>query len=437
MRVNEDMDSTLDLSNESGAGSIRSEVTKHQAARRKEARREKAGRLSVASETDRVDWQFILFISALAAIGLVMVVSASVSQAERLLGDALYYGRSQSIFMVIGIVAGAVVWKIPLSQWERHGPTLLLVAFGLLLIVLVPGIGKNVNGSQRWIDIGISVQPSEIFKVAVIVYLAGFFVRKGEQINTRLSVFLVPLAIAALAAAALLSEPDFGATVVVAGTIVVMMFIAGVRLGQLMLVGAVLIPAGAAAILMSPYRATRLLSFTNPWDDPFRTDFQLTQSLIAVGRGSWDGVGIGSSVQKMAYLPEAHTDFVFAVLAEETGLIGVTLVIVLFSLIVGRCFKIARDADRAGHEFGAHVATGIGFWLGLQAFINIGANMGVLPTKGITLPLFSYGGSSLVMVSVACALVLRVYRESSEQSADEFRRVVATRLESQEAYAHG
>lgn len=420
--MNEDMDSTLDLTLNTGSETSESVSTK---------------RILAVSDSERVDWRFLLLIFSLASIGLVMVFSASVSQAERLLGDALFYGRNQSLFLVIGLVAGSVVWKIPLNTWERIGPALLLFAFFLLLIVLIPGVGKNVNGSQRWIDLGFSVQPSEIFKVAVIIYLAGFFVRKGDQVRTRVGVFFVPLAITIAASALLLSEPDFGATVVVAGTVVVMMFIAGVKLGQFALVIAVCIPAALAAILLSPYRASRLMSFTNPWDDPFHTDFQLTQSLIAVGRGSWNGVGLGSSVQKMAYLPEAHTDFVFAVLAEETGLIGVTIVIGLFGLIVARCFKIARDAERVGHDFGAHLATGIGFWLGLQAFINIGANIGVLPTKGITLPLFSYGGSSLVMVSVACALVLRVHRESSEQSVADFKRIFEARQYSHGEYARG
>jgi len=193
------------------------------------------------------------------------------------------------------------------------------------------------------------------------------------------------------------------------------------------------IPAGLLAILVSPYRKSRLLSFTNPWDDPFATDFQLTQSLIAVGRGSWDGVGLGNSVQKMAYLPEAHTDFVFAVFAEEMGFVGVALLLLLFSMIVARCFKIARDADRAGLVFGSHLATGIGFWLGFQAFINIGANMGILPTKGITLPLFSYGGSSVLAVCIACGIVLRVSRETAMSTESELTRRVSDRVEAQSA----
>ncbi|OED40678.1 cell division protein FtsW [Chromatiales bacterium (ex Bugula neritina AB1)] len=383
-------------------------------------------------EKNTVDWYFVVVVSVLAAVGLVMVFSASITQSEGSIEKTLIYGRNQSMFLALGVCAGAIVWRIPLSVWERLGPLLLVGVFAALVLVLIPGIGTNVNGSQRWIRFGVSVQPSEMYKVAVIIFMAAFFVRKGEQIRTRLGVFLTPLGIAAMSAIVLLLEPDFGATVVVTATIVAMMFIAGVRFVHLLAVSAVLVPAAIAAILMSPYRKTRLFSFLNPWDDPFDTDFQLTQSLIAVGRGSWDGVGLGSSVQKMAYLPEAHTDFVFAVMAEETGLIGVTLVIGLFALIVMRCFRIARNAERVGHDFGAHLATGIGFWFGLQTFINIGSNMGILPTKGIPLPLFSYGGSSMIMVCVACALVLRVSRESSEQMAQDFSRAVARRLEALE-----
>lgn len=383
----------------------------------------------ILTERQSVDWVLLGLLFTLAAIGLVMVFSASIAQAERILDDATYYGRMQAIYIVIGFVAAAIVWRVPLDTLEKYGPWLLFVGFVLLALVLLPFIGKSVNGSRRWIQLGLSFQPSEYFKLAIIVYLAGYFVRKGSQIQTDVSVFLVPLAISALAALLLLLEPDFGATVVIGATAVIMMFVAGCRLWHFILTMAVIVPLGIIAILSSPYRKSRLLSFVNPWDDPFATDFQLTQSLIAVGRGSWDGVGLGNSVQKMAYLPEAHTDFVFAVFAEEMGFIGVALLVLLFALIIGRCFKIARDADRAGLVFGSHLATGIGFWLGLQAFINIGANMGVLPTKGITLPLFSYGGSSVLAVSVACAIVMRVSRETAELTENEFARSIAERME--------
>ena len=385
--------------------------------------------VQVLTERQRVDWVLLSLLGALAALGLVMVFSASVAQAERLLEDATYYGRLQAIYLAIGFVAALIVWRIPLDVFEEYGPALLCLGFLLLFLVLLPFVGKSVNGSRRWIQLGFSFQPSEFFKIAIVVYLAGYFVRKGNQIKSDLAVFLVPLGIAGIAAILLLLEPDFGATVVVTATVVCMMFVAGCRWWHFLVTIAVVVPLGVVAILVSPYRKSRLLSFVNPWDDPFATDFQLTQSLIAVGRGSWDGVGLGNSVQKMAYLPEAHTDFVFAVFAEEMGFIGVALLISLFAMIVARCFKIARDADRAGLVFGSHIATGVGFWFGSQAFINIGANMGILPTKGITLPLFSYGGSSVLAVGIACGFVMRVNREVALQTERELARGVADRME--------
>ena len=392
---------------------------------------------TVLSEDQYVDWKFLLLVTLLASLGLVMVFSASISLSERLMQDPVFFGRNQSLFLLLGIGAATVAWKVPLELWERVGPILLGIGFFLLVIVLIPGIGKNVNGAQRWIDIGFSVQPSEIFKLAVIVYLAGYFVRRGDQIRTQPTSLLTPLGIVAVAGFLLLQEPDFGATVVIASTVVAMVFIAGVKLRYFLLVAAGSIPLVIALIYMSPYRRTRLFSFVNPWDDPFATDFQLTQALIAIGRGSWSGVGLGNSVQKMAYLPEPHTDFVFSVLAEEAGLIGVSVVLGLFALIVSRCFRIARDAERVGHLFSAHLVTGIGFWIGLQAFINVGANMGVLPTKGITLPLFSYGGSSVIMVCAACGLVMRVSRETAMQTALDLKHSVENRRGSMQGYVRG
>ncbi|MEM7255837.1 MAG: putative lipid II flippase FtsW [Pseudomonadota bacterium] len=382
----------------------------------------------ISTERNSVDWVFVLLVGLLATLGLVMVFSASISLSERLHEDAIKLGRNQTMYLCLGIAAVAVVWKVPLQVWERYGAVLLGVGLLSLCVVLIPGVGKSVNGAQRWIDIGVSVQPSEFFKLAIVLYLAGFLVRKGEQIRNDWVVFATPLLIAVLAAALLLNQPDFGATVVVTFTILAMMFIAGVRMKHFFIVFSLAIPVALAAIYASPYRRTRLMSFTNPWDDPFDTDFQLTQALIAIGRGSFNGVGLGNSVQKMAYLPEPHTDFVFAVTAEELGLVGVTIVLSLFALIVSRCFRVARNAERAGHLFASHMVAGIGFWLGFQTFINIGANMGVLPTKGITLPLFSYGGTSVLAVCIAFALVLRAHREVAEFTERSLRKQVESRL---------
>ena len=382
-----------------------------------------------AYQDQRVDWYLMLLLGIVAAFGLVMVFSASVAQAERLHDNTLYFGRNQMAYLFVGFAVAAIVWRIPLLMWERFGLAFLVFSFALLLLVLIPGIGKSVNGSQRWLNLGLSFQPSELHKVAVIIFLAGFFVRKGEQLRTKVGVFALPLLIALASGVLLILEPDYGATMVIAATIFAMMFLAGVRWLHIMAVVVMFVPVAVGLILVSPYRRDRLFSFLNPWDDPFDSDFQLTQSLIAVGRGALDGVGIGSSVQKMAYLPEAHTDFVFAVLAEETGLIGVTIILALFALIISRAFRIARDAERAGLVFGAYVATGVGFWIGLQAFVNIGANMGVLPTKGITLPFLSYGGSSVLMTCFAFALVLRVHTETADAQFQEHQRIVRSREE--------
>ena len=375
-----------------------------------------------------VDWVFLGIVVLLCGTGLVMLFSASVAQAERVLADPAYYVRNQAIYMLIALAVAMVVWRIPLSRWERAGPWLLAFGLLLLVVVLIPGIGKSVNGSRRWLDLGLSFQPSEAFKLFLIVYLAGYLVRKGGLLRKALAIFIVPLAVAAAGAALLLLEPDFGAAFVVMLTAVVMLFVAGARWLHLMAIASLLVPIGAILIWLAPYRLSRLMSFLDPWSDPYASGFQLTQALIAIGRGGWTGVGLGSSVQKMAYLPEAHTDFVFAVTAEETGFLGVVVVISLFAGLVWRCFSIARRAERLAQPFAAFVATGIGFWLGLQAAINIGANMGVLPTKGITLPLFSYGGSSMLIVGIACALMMRIYREGSEQQTAESRRDVNARL---------
>lgn len=391
----------------------------------------------VVAQADHVDWFFVLLVGLLATLGLVMVFSASIALSERLHENAIYFGRNQAVFLSVGLCAAAIAWNVPLQFWERVGPLLLVGGFVSLCLVLIPGLGKSVNGAQRWIDLGISVQPSEFFKLAVVIYLASYFVRKGEQIRHSFPAFAIPLGIAAGASFLLLLEPDFGATVVVAATVMAMMFIAGVKLRHFFFVFAAFIPLALALVYASPYRRTRLLSFVNPWDDPFATDFQLTQALIAIGRGSFDGVGLGNSVQKMAYLPEPHTDFVFAVMAEELGIIGVTIVLGLFAMIVARCFRVARNAERAGHLFAAHMTCGIGFWLGIQAFINVGANMGVLPTKGITLPLFSYGGTSILVVCFACGLILRAHREVAEHTTAELRKSVEARLDAARMSAAG
>ena len=383
----------------------------------------------------RIDYWLVSSVLALAILGLVMVASASITLADRELGQPFYYAIRQSIYIAGGLLAGVLLFRVRLLLLERNGMTLLLFAFVLLLLVLVPGVGVEVNGAARWVNVGLfRLQVSEPAKLLFIIYLAGYLARYGEEVRTQISGFIKPIGLLALAALLLLLEPDFGATVVLAATVMGMVFMAGVKLMQF---GGVL---GMSALLLaglavsSPYRMERLTTFLNPWADPFDSGFQLTQSLIAIGRGEWFGVGLGGSIQKLFYLPEAHTDFVFAVLAEELGLLGVCVIIVLYALLVWRAFVIAVQAARVGNQFAAYLSYGIGIWFGLQSFINIGVNMGLLPTKGLTLPLMSYGGSSMVVMCAAVALLLRVEYETrctvegmsaSGMAASKRRRVVS------------
>ena len=361
----------------------------------------------------RLDYVLLLTAVALASLGLVMVASASITFADRDLGQPFYYALRQAVYIGIGVLLAMPVYRLRLALLQQAGPVLLVAALALLVAVLIPGIGREVNGSARWISTGLfNLQVSEPAKLMILVYLAGYLARHGEELRERLSGFLKPMAVLSLAALLLLLEPDFGATVVLMATAMGMIFLAGVRLwhftGMLGVAGLSL--AGLA--VSSPYRMERLTTFLNPWADPFNSGFQLTQSLIAIGRGELAGVGLGASIQKLFYLPEAHTDFVFAVLAEELGLLGVFVVIALYALVVWRAFVIARQAENAGNVFAGVLAYGIGIWIGLQSFINMGVNMGLLPTKGLTLPLMSYGGSSMVVMCVAIALLLRIDSET-------------------------
>ncbi len=359
----------------------------------------------------------------LLALGLVMVCSASITIGERELNQPFYYLLRQATYVGVGLMLAYAVLRTRLVYWEKAGPWLLVLGILLLALVIVPGIGKEVNGSTRWLALGfVNLQPSELVKLSVIIYLAGYLVRRSEDLATSAHSFLKQLGILAIIAGLLLVEPDFGATVVIIATALGMMFLGGVRLWQFAMV---IVPAGlllAVAAFSSPYRLERLTTFLNPWADPFNSGFQLTQALIAFGRGEWFGVGLGGSIQKLFYLPEAHTDFLFAVLAEELGLAGALAVIGLFAVIIWRAFAIGHIAEQTGNRFAAFLAYGLGLWLALQAFINIGVNMGVLPTKGLTLPLMSYGGSSIVMSCVAVALLMRVEYEVRQRRNGDDRR---------------
>ncbi|GAB6040206.1 putative lipid II flippase FtsW [Endothiovibrio diazotrophicus] len=345
---------------------------------------------------------------ALLGLGLVMVASASIGIADRA-GDPLHYAERQLIYAVMGLAAAWVVLQSRLAQWERAGAVLLFIALLMLVAVLVPGIGRTVNGATRWLPLGaINLQVSELAKLFILVYLAGYLVRRGEEVCTTVKGFLKPMAVVLAAGSLLMVEPDFGATAVLIATALGMMFLGGARLWLFGLLVAAVSGLGALLAITSPYRMARITGFLDPWADPFDSGFQLTQALIAIGRGEWFGVGLGGSVQKLFYLPEAHTDFLFSVLAEELGMAGMVAVIALFGVVVWRAFTIARQAEAAGDRFGSHLAHGIGLWIGMQAFVNMGVNMGILPTKGLTLPLMSYGGSSLIVMCVALALLLRI-----------------------------
>ena len=361
----------------------------------------------------RIDYWLVASVVVLASLGLVMVASASITFADREIGQPFYYAFRQAVYIGLGLLVGVLLFKVRMVDLERAGMVLLLSAFAMLLLVLVPGIGVEVNGAARWINAGLfRLQVSEPAKLMFIIYLASYLARHGEEVRSRISGFMKPIGLLAIAALLLLLEPDFGATVVLTATVMGMIFMAGVKLVQF---SGVLGMAGlllASLAVSSPYRMNRLTTFMDPWADPFNSGFQLTQSLIAIGRGEWFGVGLGASIQKLFYLPEAHTDFVFAVLAEELGLLGVCFIIFLYAVLVWRAFLIAAQAMKAENFFAAYLAYGIGIWFGLQSFINIGVNMGLLPTKGLTLPLMSYGGSSMIVMSIAVALLLRIDYET-------------------------
>lgn len=349
----------------------------------------------------------------LLCLGLIMVGSASTSVAEKLMNDPFYFFWRQLAYMFIGLVAAGITLRIPMEVWEKSGLFLVFLSILLLMLVFVPGLGREVNGSQRWIMLGpLSLQVSEFVKLFSVIYLAGYLVRHHGEVRSRMAGFLRPLALLTVLGLLLLLEPDYGAVVVLFLTAFGMMWLGGVRLSQFLLLLMSLAGALALLAMTSPYRLQRLTSFLNPWADPYDSGFQLTQALIAFGRGEWFGVGLGASIQKLFYLPEAHTDFLFAVMAEELGLFAVILVVMAYLFLIYKALSIGRRAEKREQPFSGYVAYGLGIWIGVQAFINIGVNMGVLPTKGLTLPLMSYGGSSLLVMCIAITLLLRIDYET-------------------------
>ncbi|HSM27815.1 MAG TPA: putative lipid II flippase FtsW [Thioalkalivibrio sp.] len=360
-----------------------------------------------------LDLPLLFAVAALLGIGLVMVASASMDLASRNFGEPFYFFHRQVLFAFLGLLAGLVFWWVPLRRWETAGPLLLVLILLLLVVVLIPGVGRTVNGATRWIPLGVfNLQVSEPVKLLVVLYMSGYIVRHYSNLRLHFVGFVRPLVALGLGTVLLLLQPDFGGAVIMLAIGMGMLFLAGAKLWQFAALGATIALAMGLMALATPYRVARLTAFLDPWQDPFATGFQLTQSLIAIGSGSWLGAGLGGSVQKLFYLPEAHNDFLFAVFAEEFGFAGVVALLALFTLLVWRCFVIALRAERGGHAFGSHVAFGIGIWIGLQAAINLGVNMGVLPTKGLTLPFLSYGGSSLIVTLAAMGLLSRVQWEA-------------------------
>ncbi|NNM60280.1 MAG: putative lipid II flippase FtsW [Legionellales bacterium] len=370
---------------------------------------------SIAPETSvrRVE-HILLFASAgIILMGLLMVTSASMAISEKQFGGAFHYLWKQMSYLGLGLIIALIMSRIPTEKIEYFSPILLMFAGVALISVLLPGIGREVNGSSRWLGIGsLGIQVSEVAKLFTILYVAGYIHRHLEEVRRNWLSFFKPMGILLILAVLLLLEPDFGSTVVLSTTILGMMFLAG---APLRIFG--LVVAGTAAVfallaISSPYRLARLTTFLDPWQHQYGSGYQLTQSLIAFGRGGLTGVGLGNSVQKLFYLPEAHTDFLFAVLAEELGLMGVLLVITLFSLLVYCGFMIGRAAFKKNRYFNAYLAYGLSLWIGLQALINMGVNAGLLPTKGLTLPLMSYGGSSLIVLCAALGLLFRIDAEN-------------------------
>jgi cell division protein FtsW len=349
---------------------------------------------------------------SLLVIGYIMVVSSSLHLGVKMTGSEMHYPIRQLVHIGLGLLLGVFVAAVPMQYWEKTGPWLFLSGLFLLIIVLVPGIGIRVNGSMRWMSVmGIRIQISEVVKFFAVVYMAGYVTRHQQSVRDSAFGLLKPLMLFSLACVLLLLEPDFGSAVVILIIAMGIMFLAGARLSQFIVL---LLSVAILAMLLvyfSPYRLVRVTSFMKPWDDPLGTDFQLVQALISFGRGEWFGVGLGSGIQKLFYLPEAHTDFLFSVIAEELGLLGVITVIGLFSLLIWRTFEIAKAAEQTGQGYSVFIAYGLGIWFGFQSFVNMGVNMGILPTKGLTLPLMSYGGGSMMVMCCAVALLFRVQHD--------------------------
>ena len=360
---------------------------------------------------------------ALILTGFVMISSASLDVALKNNGTPYFYVLRQAIFIAISLTGAAIVWRIPISFWEKTGHWWMIAAGILLIMVLIPGVGKGVNGSHRWLPLGpLNLQASEVAKFCMVIYMAGYLVRRLDEVRTSWKGIAKPTLPLGIFCILLYFEPDFGALVVLMGTVMGMIFLGGMRFSQFVMVVTGVIALLVAVVGLQPYRVARLQSFLDPWSDPFGTGYQLSQAQIAFGRGEWFGTGLGNSIQKLFYLPEAHTDFVFSVLAEELGFVGAACLIILYAVMIVNVFRIGRRAEKMSCFFKAYICYGFGIIFAGQALINIGVNVGALPTKGLTLPLVSYGGSSLLVSCAMLAVILKVDYElkvSSLMSSDD------------------
>ena len=357
-----------------------------------------------------LDMSLVLATFVLLGLGVVMVASASLHK----IADApLYFTLRHTVAIGLGLAGSALVLTIPVNQWERWSTTLYFVGLGLLIAVLIPGVGREANGAVRWISVGgFNLQSSEFMKLFMMLYLAGYLQRRREEVAYSVWGFVKPMLLLVVAAALIMLQPDFGTTVVLMATAMGMLFLGGVPLWQFSVLFAMATATMTTLILLAPYRLQRVSSFIDPFDDPLNTDYQLSNALIAFGRGEWFGVGLGNGIQKQFYLPESHNDFLMAVIGEELGFAGTLFVILMFCLICWRAFSIGTSAERRDARFAAYVAYGCGLWVGLQAFINLGVNLGLLPTKGLTPPLMSYGGNSVIVSCLVVAMLLRIHREN-------------------------
>jgi cell division protein FtsW len=376
----------------------------------------------------RYDVSLIVAAGALAVFGVIMVASSSIATADTQHLGPFYFVIRHMIFLGMGVGLAIVMARTELEWFERHAFLLLLLAIGMLLLVFVPGLGVRINGARRWIRLGIlGFQSVEAVKILFIVYLASYLVRHQEAVQSKLFGVVKPLGVAGALVVLLLAQPDFGSSALIIAVAIGMVWLGGARMRNLVYLGIPLLPVIAWVATTSDYRVKRLTSFLNPWEHPFDEGFQLTQALIAIGRGEWFGVGLGGSVQKLLYLPEAHTDFILAVIGEEFGFVGIVLVLSMFAFLVGRALMLGLRAVALRLPFAGYCAFGIGLCIGLQALVSIGVNMGVLPTKGLTLPLISSGGSSVMMTCAMVGFLLRISYEVSRAERERADSIVQPR----------